>query len=107
MAVVCSTEDLLVCCVEVLQCSVSKERFCVHCLLVVPYYDPLVITDPEGEEDSANRSRYLLQDVLQIVQSVEFVVHVSSLVLWEDYERFGRVYRSRACIWEDRLVARS
>ncbi len=58
LAVVCSAEDLFVCCVDILHCSVSKERFGVHGLLVVPYYESLVVIDPESVEDSANRSGY-------------------------------------------------
>jgi len=30
----------------------------VHSLLLVPYNEPLVVTDPESVEDSANRSGY-------------------------------------------------
>src|SRR5207247_11247975 len=59
-AVVCSAENLFICRIEILHCSVSKERFGVHGLLVVPYYEPLVVIDPEGVEYSANRSGYLL-----------------------------------------------
>src|SRR5256885_14896111 len=56
LAVVCSTENLFICRIEILHCSVSKERFGVHSLLLVPYNEPLVVTDPESVEDSANRS---------------------------------------------------
>ncbi len=48
LAVVCSAENLFICRIEILHCSVSKERFGVHSLLVVPYYEPLVVIDPEG-----------------------------------------------------------
>src|SRR5438552_4151868 len=56
LAVVCSAENLFIRRIEVLHCSVSKERFGVHGLLVVPYHEPLVVTDPESVEDSTNRS---------------------------------------------------
>ena len=55
-AVVCSAENLFIRRIEVLHCSVSKERFGVHGLLVVPYHEPLVVTDPESVEDSTNLS---------------------------------------------------
>ena len=60
LAVICGSEDLFVCCVEILHCSFSKERLGVHCLPVVPDNYPLVIVDQESVEDSANRSSYLL-----------------------------------------------
>ena len=60
MAVVCGAENLFIRRIEVLHCSISKERLGVHCLLVVPDNYPLVVTDPESVEDSANRPRYLL-----------------------------------------------
>src|SRR5213594_3736861 len=80
---------------------------CVNCLLVVPDYYPLVVTDPESVEDSANRLGYLLQEVFRIIQSVQFTVYVASLVFWKNYERFRRMNCCRTRMWENRLVARS